>query len=213
MSALSLAVPLLAQVAGAQSSATTDEDNDVLDRNRPVLSQECVLAMAGLEEAHLANIDAMIAKQKTFMQTRVDSLKAAAQIADDTARMEALEAAHEDRKPGDEQEAPEEVQTAMEAVKTACGDVRMFHKGPGGPHRGFMMGGMMGGKMGMMKIDLSEKLGMTDEELKAELDSGKTIEEIAKEKGVELPARPEGGRGFGFFHKEFGAAESAPTQQ
>jgi hypothetical protein len=55
--------------------------------------------------------------------------------------------------------------------------------GPGGH-------GRHGGPGMMMRFDLEEKLGMTKEEIKAELDSGKTIEQIAEEHGVTLPARP-----------------------
>ncbi len=127
----------------------------------------------------------MTAKQKTALQARHDALEAASLIADDTARQEALQSAHEtmrDQKPTDE-EIPAELQTIMDSVKSACGGTMMF-KGPG-------MGERHGrGGPGFMKFDLAEKLGMTAEELKAELSSGKTIEDIATEKDVELPARP-----------------------
>ena len=40
---------------------------------------------------------------------------------------------------------------------------------------------------GMRMENLTEKLGMTEAELKTALEGGKTIQEIATEKGVELP--------------------------
>jgi hypothetical protein len=46
-----------------------------------------------------------------------------------------------------------------------------------------------------MKSKVAEKLGMTVDELQDELDSGKTIREIAEERGVEAPARPQRGGG------------------
>ena len=54
--------------------------------------------------------------------------------------------------------------------------------------RGFRGG--PGGRNG--KGQIAELLGLTQEELKARLDAGETIEEIAAELGVELPERPEG---------------------
>lgn len=63
----------------------------------------------------------------------------------------------------------------------------MMHKGPGmGGHGMFKM--KMHGR-GHGPDMLLEKLGMTEEEFTAAIDSGKTIEEIAAEKGVELPAK------------------------
>jgi len=44
------------------------------------------------------------------------------------------------------------------------------------------MGGMM----------MLEKLGMSQEELQAQLDAGKTMQQIAEEKGIELPCMMEG---------------------
>jgi len=45
-------------------------------------------------------------------------------------------------------------------------------------------------KMG--HVMLLEKLGMSQEELQSELDSGKTMQQISEEKGVELPCMMEG---------------------
>jgi len=62
--------------------------------------------------------------------------------------------------------------------------------GRGGNH-----GGMMDGSARQEK--LAETLGITTEELQTALAGGQTIEEIAAEKGVTLPARPEGFGGRG----------------
>jgi hypothetical protein len=42
----------------------------------------------------------------------------------------------------------------------------------------------------MLPGNPAQKLGMTEAELKAAMDSGKTIEQIAEEKGIDLPPRP-----------------------
>ncbi len=184
MSSLALAVPLLAQVAGAAT-------NETLDTTSPAIpSQECTQAMADLETAHLAIVDEQLATRKASMQAHRDALVAAAQIEDDAQRAEALKTAHEALRAS----APEQndaVTAAMEAVRAACGDTFHFMGGFGGP--GF--GGKRMEKHVFMKGNLSEKLGMTEEDFQAAIESGKTIEEIAEEQGVELPARPE--RGFG----------------
>jgi hypothetical protein len=75
------------------------------------------------------------------------------------------------------------------------GAMRIF----GGPARGGfprdsrnfqqMRGANGGPNVGMM----AERFGMTEAELQAELDSGKTMQQIAEEHGIELPA---GGRGM-----------------
>lgn len=176
ISSLALAVPLIAQIAGAQNvefTAATEADF-------PVPTQACAGAMANLEEYHLANFDKMNEKRKQEIQARVDSLNTIASIADDTQREEAFKKMHEDmRATMGDIEKDEEVTTLMDATREACGDVMMF--GHGGP--GFMA-------KHVVKFDLAEELGMTSDQLKAELDGGKTIEQIAEEKGVELPARP-----------------------
>lgn len=167
-------------IAGAQVGAGID--------GRPVPTQECLLAMVTLEGEHLEHFDERIADEKARMQQRIDALSAVAALADDTARAEALRAMHEERKDAARPAPPEDVEAAMEAVKEACGDVMMFHKGPGmGGHGMFMM--KMHGRGHRGPDMLIEKLGMTEEEFTAAVDSGKTIEEIAEEQGVELPAK------------------------
>lgn len=184
MSSLSLAVPVLAQVAGAQmadeaavqtSSAPDAGGNAFFKKFRaPDLTQAGVQSMIDHDTAFLANIDAAIAVQKSAIQARVSALTAAASITDDTQRQDAVKAAQD------------AFRASIEAAITAHPDLKAAlrfdgpefrkHGGPG--HGGF---------------DLAAKLGMTGDELKAELDAGKTIEDIAAEKGVTLPARPERG--------------------
>ncbi len=58
-------------------------------------------------------------------------------------------------------------------------------------HPGGFWGGKMGAKVGGWMCDretLAEQLGMTTDELAAELKAGKTITELAEEKGVDLQA-------------------------
>ncbi|MFA6039367.1 MAG: hypothetical protein WCV62_01400 [Candidatus Peribacteraceae bacterium] len=56
----------------------------------------------------------------------------------------------------------------------------------------FPMGGnFQEGGAGLSRM--AERLGMTEADLQKELDSGKTLQEIAAERGVEMPA---GGRGM-----------------
>jgi len=190
MSTLTLAVPLAAQFSFA---AETDGSADART-TRPAPTQECLLAMVSLEDAHLANFDAMQATHKTEMQSRRDALYTVAQIIDDTARTEALKTMHETMRAendGQTFETPAAVETAMEAVRSACGDTMMFMGRSHGP-MGMKMRGP-GGPGGHTM--LLEKLDMTEEELKAALDDGMSIEDLATEKGVELPQKPHGFKG------------------
>ena len=179
MTSLLVAVPIVAQVAGAQSvSSTSTTISQEARPTRPAPTQAEVQKMIEQTDLFLKNIDAMTAAQKTSMQALKTALTAAAGITDDTQRAEALKKAHE------------AMRTSMEATMKSLGlEGKMMMGpgmgGPGGPHR------MMGhGMRGEMKGKLAEKLGMTEVELKAAIDSGKTIEAIAKEKGITLPARP-----------------------
>ncbi len=175
MTALTAAVPLVAQIAGAQtaSSATATSvaaqfRGDVMKWTRPAATQEAVQQMIQRDKDFLANVDALVTVQKSATQAHLTALEAAATITDDEAREAAVKKANEDRR------------TAVETAIEANASLKSAMIGFGGPgHHGKMM----------MKFDLSEKLGMTAEELKAAIDSGKTIEQIAEEKGVELPAK------------------------
>ncbi len=81
------------------------------------------------------------------------------------------------------------------ALVLIFGAMRAF----GGPaRRGFPAGGgnfqnMRGANGAPNTAMTAERFGMTETELQAELDSGKTIQQIAEEKGIEFPM---GGRGM-----------------
>lgn len=176
---LLIAIPMFAQMAGAASSSS-------LTTTRPVPTQTCVLAMADHETTMLSNIDAMTAAHKAAATAKRNALKAAAALTDDTARMEALKKAQETFRAAMEATMMAKDGTGMAALKTACGD--SFPMG---------MGHMMGGMKDKMRGNIAEKLGMTEVELKAALDSGTTIEQIATEKGITLPAHKMSGNGKG----------------
>ncbi|MDD5751244.1 MAG: hypothetical protein PHS73_01865 [Candidatus Peribacteraceae bacterium] len=183
VSSLALAVPLLVQAAPSDRPESPS-----------VPSQECVQAMADGTEARLASMDAMLQARKSALQTHKTALAAAAAIADDTARKDALQKAHEDFRASQKQahdQLPAAVQEAMDAVRTACEGQRM------GARSGFGFGkdGMekpFGGPEGRQGAGWMQQLGMTQEEIKAALESGKTIKEIAEEQGVTLPDQPRG---------------------
>lgn len=176
---LLIAIPMFAQMAGAASSSASATST------RPVPTQTCVLAMADHETTMLSNIDAMTAAHKAAATAKRDALKAAAALTDETARMEALKKAQETFRAAMAATMKLKDEAAMTALKTACGD-------------SFPMGmGHMGEMKMKMHGKIAEKLGMTEDELKAAIDSGKTIEQIATEKGITLPARKMGGKGKG----------------
>lgn len=175
ISSLALAVPVLAQISSAQvaDEAPSQESSSgpmkFMMRHGQDFSQEGIQERIDRDAAFLANIDAMIAMQKSAMQTHKDALTAALSITDDTQRKAAVQAADEAHR------------AAVEAAIAANPDLKMgmkMHFGGKGHGRGHGPGMLL------------EKLGMTKEELKAAIESGKTIEEIAEEKGVELPERP-----------------------
>lgn len=142
-SALAVAVPLMAQMAlAASGDETSSGASDAANRSVP--SQACTEAMADLASAHLDVFDEMSAQRKAKMQAHRDALVAAASIADDEQRREALRPAREDMRPDEKPEPPAAVAAAMEAVRAACGDT-MALKGGRGP-----MGGH--GGPGMMKM-------------------------------------------------------------
>jgi len=67
------------------------------------------------------------------------------------------------------------------------GQVFAMPFGRGGKGHVGMRGGRMGGSLTQWQ-DLAEQLGMSIDELAAELEAGKTITELAEEKGVDLEA-------------------------
>ncbi len=138
ISAVALAIPLFAQVAGAASGDGTSL-SAVGKSARPAPSQECIQALVAKDDAFLSTVDTMMAAHKQATQTHRNALNAAASITDDTQRDAAVRAANEafhtsmkdtmdSRKTG--------AKDQMDAIKTACGDAM------GG--RGMFMKGMMG---------------------------------------------------------------------
>jgi hypothetical protein len=193
VSTLAFAVPLLAQVSSAANGSSTSAPNAA---DRPAPSQACVQALSAKDDLFLSTVDAMTASQKTATQAHKAALVAAAAITDDAARKAAVQKAEEDfhtaMKAGMEQNQTAG-QAVMEKIRTECGNLGkhggMFMMNIGRGEPGMKMMKMRGhGPMGGM---LAEKLGMTAEGLKAAIDSGKTIEQIAEEKGVTLPVRGE----------------------
>lgn len=174
MTTLLIAVPLAAQFAGAQSVSSTGYKGYM---KNSTITQEQVQEMITHTDTMLQNIDAMTAAHKKAMQAHKTALIAAAALTDDTQRAEAVKKAHDD------------MRASMEASMKELGIEGKMMMGFGGHGPMMKMRGNMKGK-------LAEKLGMTESELKAAIDSGKTIEQIAEEKGVELPARPAGGMFF-----------------
>ncbi len=182
MTSLAVAFPIVAQVVGAQSTSSAPSSPSMMERmfTKGAPTQAQVQEMITHTDTMLKNIDAITAATKTSLQAHKTALTAAAAITDETQRGEAVKKAHDD------------MRTSMQKTMTDLGMDGKFMMGFGGP-------GHMGGKMkmrGEMKGMFAEKLGMTEVELKAAIDSGKSIEDIAKEKGIELPARPEGGMFF-----------------
>jgi hypothetical protein len=188
-SAAALAVPVFAQT---NSSAAASETGDKLirfERHLP-MTQDQLREMVERQESFLANFDQIAALHKGALTEHVAALKIAAEIGDETRREEAVRSAHETMR--------ERMEAAIEANPDLKGGM-LFLGGPGGHH------GMRG--HGPMKGMLAEKLGMTPDELRAVLESGKSIEEIAEERGVELPAHPM------MFKMRLDSSEAAPSIQ
>ncbi|MDD4287689.1 MAG: hypothetical protein PHN33_05075 [Candidatus Peribacteraceae bacterium] len=180
MSILALAVPLLAQGSSAAFSGTTTTGT-----GRPAMKQENITDRIARDDAFLANVDAMVSIQKSATQTHRNALTAAAALTDETAQQEAMRA------------ADEAYRTTIQDALKANPDLQSAMMPFGGRGQG-MRGGMMG--RGPMNDKIAEELGMTTDELKAALEGGKTIQEIATEKGVTLPTPPKDGRGRGPMH-------------
>ena len=173
ISAIALAFPVLAQVP---AGAATGDDVTVpppFEMRKPDTSVEGIQSMIDRHQAFLDNVDALVSAQKASVQSLIDDLTAALALTDDDARQEAVRAAHEEHR------------AAREAALAEHPDLKMLLHAKGRKHGHGPKGGM-----------LAEKLGMTPEELRSEIESGKTIERIAEEKGVALPTPPMGGRGM-----------------
>lgn len=177
ITALAVAFPVIAQISSAQttSSASSTTRSAAMARVRTPLTQAQVQTRIDQDAAFLANVDAAVTVQKSATQAHKDALTAAVSMTDDTQRQAAVKA------------ADEAMHTALQSAMTANPSLEA------GMHFGFGKGGHHG-RGGPGKGDLAAKLGMTEAELKAALDSGKTIQQIATEKGVTLPTPPQGGR-------------------
>lgn len=185
---LALAVPTFAQVTSSSTGDTQAviEDNVLFTRGAP-FERPSLEDMIERDQAFLANADAIHALHKSATQAHLDALVAAQALTDEDAREAAVTAAHDAMR--------KTIDDAIEAnpdLKGVMMHVGMGHGGRG-PH-------------GPKPALLAEKLGMTEEELKAAIESGKTIEQIAEEKGVELPARP-----MFFMHRFDGAAPASAS--
>jgi hypothetical protein len=157
-----VAIPLFVGAASSDAVIGTD-------RMMPSLTQEHVQSMVQRDQAVLTNIDAAIAVQKDAIRARMSALTSAAAMTDDTQRQQAVKAAHD------------AYHTTIQDALAANPDLEAaLHLG------GF--GGKHGGRHG--PGHLAAKLNLTQAELKAKLDAGEAIEDIAKQQGVDLPARP-----------------------
>lgn len=185
ITALAIGFPIAAQFAGAQGigQSSTGSRGSMRWEKRTSLSQDDVQDIIDRDNQFLLHIDEFVAIHKEAIQNHRIALQAAADIVDETARNEAVKAAHEAMRKEIE-DAIDENDDLKELSMRPFG-------GPGGPRGGHgLFGGKgPGGRMGPPQ-ELLDALGMTAEELKAAIDSGKTIDQIAEEKGIELPARP-----------------------
>lgn len=186
IAALGLAVPALAQLSSAATGLQASGTEATLRPfTRRVPTQEQVTAMASRDEAFLKNIDAFVTVLKNAKQAHQTALAAAAAIADDAQRAASVQKANDDER------------AAIQAAVTANPDLKALMPFGGGHGLGF---GVKGGP-GMMgratTATLAATLGMTETDLEAVLATGKTIQQIATEKGITLPAPPVDGRGRG----------------
>jgi hypothetical protein len=139
MTSLAIAVPLIAQVAGAASGSSVSSAASAKPVRTPP-TQACVQAIAARDGAELSNADAMMAAHKAVLQAHQKAMEVAADIADETKRLEAVKQADNAMRSSmkaamDAQ--PADIKTTMDAVRTACGKA---FRGPGG----FEMRGMPG---------------------------------------------------------------------
>lgn len=181
ISALALAFPVIAQIAGAQSSNNASSPSSMYGRmtgfhgERAPLSQEDVRDMIERDNAFLLNVDAFVSVQKAAIQNHRIALEAAADITDEVMRNDAVQSAHAAMRA--------EIEAAVANNPALKDSMR-----PLGGHGDRGEHGRMHGR-GPNPEQLATKLGMTATELRSALEDGKTIKEIAEEKGFELPER------------------------
>lgn len=177
ITALAIGFPIAAQFAGAQEESTSSSATRPVFEKRMNLTQDDVQNMIDRDNEFLLHIDAFVAIQKEAIQNHRIALEAAADIEDDDARNEAVKAARD------------AMRTEIESAIDADPDLKDLKMMPfGGPGKKGPRGEGMHHAHGPEKM--AELLGMTPDELKADIDSGKTIDQIAEEKGIELPERP-----------------------
>lgn len=189
MSTLALSLPVFAQVSSSSSSETAPPQDIVFSKS---FSQEDIQTMIERDDAFLEHADEIFALHKNAITAHKNALTTAATIEDETERQAAVRAAHE--------AMHETIKAAIEANPDLKGAMLM-------PFGGMKVHKfrMHGPGPGMFL----EKLGMTPQELKAAIESGKTLEEIAEEKGIELPARAERAGHRIFFNEKIEVEESS----
>lgn len=169
VTALVIGFPLVAQIAGAQSapgaSLSTVEDRQFA---RPPLTDEAIQDMIKGDQALLDSLDEITSTVRTATQAHKDALTAALTISDQESRGDAVRAAMDARR------------DALKAIIDAHPDLKgAMPFGGRGPGHG----------RGPDPEMLADKLGMSVDDLKSAIEAGQSIEQIAAEKGVELPAR------------------------
>lgn len=177
MTALLLGIPVLAQVTGAQDAPETTTVSSAPATGpwqHRTLTTEDIQAMIDHDDAFLDNADAIVALHKSATQAHRDALAAALTITDAAERQTAIRAANE------------AMRTTIQDAIAANPDLKDAM--PFGGH-GFRHGNAMRGPGPYLSM-LAQELGMTEEELQKELDSGKTLQDIATEKGIDLPTAP-----------------------
>ncbi|HVW66687.1 MAG TPA: hypothetical protein VHA78_03055 [Candidatus Peribacteraceae bacterium] len=222
LGAVALAIPVLMQVTSAQSVGSSSSSGTTTPATKPIPTTQCISALAALEGQQISLMDGQEAARKSALQAHVDALNAAASITDDTARQAAIQKANQDLRTAMKasvQQNQTSLQTYRQAVQTACGNA--MHGEVGGGFNGFMDKPMMGRGSGMNKQNmlntLATKLGITTAQLQSELQSGKTLQQIAQEHGVTIPTRPQGGFGHGKWgmnnqNQTPSSSPAAPTQ-
>ena len=172
MSAIALAIPVLAQISSAASLTPTSSAMPTM------MKQWTVQDLITRDQKFLANIDAAVTLEKSAVQIHETALTAAAAITDPAAQKTAIQKANSDEK------------ATMDAAITANADLKSAMMPFGGRGPGMGGHGTMGMGQGFGSAALATKLGMTETDLKAALAGGQTIQQIAESKGITLPVRP-----------------------
>ena len=176
MTSLAIAVPLVVQISSA-ATAGSSSSTKTMTRTPPTVSD-----LIARDNAFLSNVDALITVEKSATQAHLTALMAAQSITDPTQQKAAIQKANQD-----ERTTIQNAITANANLKSAMMPI------------GFGFGEKMGGGMPMRghgpmnDTALAAKLGITAAQLQTELQSGKTLQQIATEHGVTLPTPMKGG--------------------